>query len=57
MEGKGSMIWKNGSTYQGLIKNNAKHGLGNFTDNQGNTYTGDFFDNEFHGQGILIFTN
>ena len=50
------MTWRNGSTYQGFIKNDAKHGLGKFTDKQGNTYTGDFFDNEYHGQGILIFT-
>ena len=50
------MKWRNGSTYQGFIKNDAKHGLGKFTDKQGNTYTGDFFDNEYHGQGILIFT-
>lgn len=57
MEGKGTMIWRNGSIYQGFIKNDAKHGLGKFTDKQGNTYTGDFFDNEYHGQGILIFTN
>jgi hypothetical protein len=32
MEGKGTMKWRNGSTYQGFIKNDAKHGLGKFSD-------------------------
>ena len=54
MEGKGTMKTRDGSTYHGFIKNEAKHGLGKFTDKKGITYTGDFFDNEYHGQGIML---
>jgi len=51
--GFGSMIYNDGSTYDGLWTNGKREGKnGIFKFSSGDTYQGDFEDEEFHGKGV-----
>lgn len=49
--GKGSIVWANGDTYEGDWVNNQRTGSGKYTFNDGDSYEGEFLKDEFHGKG------
>ena len=48
--GIGTMKYQSG-TYEGRWKNGLRHGLGNFTWNNGDSYKGSWFQDRRHGEG------
>ena len=51
-EGKGILIYQDGTKFEGLFKDDQINGLGRIIFKNGDHYTGDFFDGKFHGYGI-----
>ena len=54
-DGKGIMIYEDGSKYDGEWKEGQKDGKGTFTASDGMKYVGEFKHGKNHGHGSLIF--
>jgi len=57
IEGKGKMIWKDGSIYEGEWSNNLKEGKGIQIWPNGQKYEGNFKNSKFEGKGVLYYEN
>lgn len=55
--GKGTMIYPDGTKYTGGFKNGRRDGQGTYTYSDGGSYTGEWQDNLRHGKGIDLFAN
>lgn len=55
--GKGTIIYLNGDTYCGHIKNNKKHGYGTLENENGVLYKGNFQEDCMCGEGVLMCEN
>ncbi len=49
--------YNNGSTYDGVWKNNKKHGQGTFIWPSGNRYTGEFVNDRKEGNGTMMYSD
>ena len=56
-EGKGKMLYNDGSTYEGEYKNDLRNGYGIFNIKQDNRYEGYFRDNKYDGKGTMYYIN
>lgn len=50
-EGKGKLIYRDGSTYEGDFVNNKFEGRGQFTETNGSFYNGEYLNNQPNGRG------
>jgi hypothetical protein len=48
-EGRGVQIWKDGSCYEGMWKDDATNGLGRLIHADGDIYEGQWKDDKAHG--------
>jgi hypothetical protein len=55
--GKGMMIFSDGSKYVGEWSNDKPNGQGTMTFSNSSKYVGEIKDGEFHGEGTLTFPN
>ena len=55
--GKGTMVWTNGDTYEGEWENGEIHGQGTMVWTNGDTYEGEWENGEEHGQGTMVWVN
>ena len=53
VDGKGVMVYSDGSTYNGEWKNGKRHGRGTLHYADGRKYEGEFADDQLHGKGII----
>lgn len=53
MHGKGIMIWKDGSKYQGEFKENKIEGTGHKVFVNGDQYLGEWVNDQMNGHGTL----
>jgi hypothetical protein len=54
ISGQGTVVFPNGSKYEGLFKDGLFHGKGFYTYADGTKYTGDFKNGLFEGKGTLF---
>tara|TARA_B100001057_G_scaffold153147_1_gene153279 strand:- start:1231 stop:2679 length:1449 start_codon:yes stop_codon:yes gene_type:complete len=54
INGKGNMVWENGSLYQGNYLDGKRHGFGKFKWPNGDIYEGEFKDGNLDGIGKMI---
>ena len=52
--GQGTLIYCDGTKYEGEFKDDNRHGQGTIIDSNGNKYEGEWKDNKIHGQGTII---
>lgn len=57
MHGRGVYTYKNGSVYEGELRNDKFNGVGRFTFTNGCVYEGNFKNDKFDGYGILYYSN
>ena len=57
VNGQGTLIWKDGTKYEGEFKDNLFNGQGTITYPNGNKYVGVFKDNKFNGYGKFTYAN
>jgi hypothetical protein len=55
-EGKGRLVYKSGSAYEGEFKEGYKDGMGTMTYVSGNKYEGNWKSNKKHGYGTMYWT-
>jgi hypothetical protein len=51
-DGRGIVIWKNGSRYDGYFKNGKANGYGRIIHAEGDVYEGNWSDDKVHGYGV-----
>ena len=56
-EGRGTMVYDAGDTYEGQWLAGKFHGRGKYTTATGNVYKGDFANDQFHGRGKYTFAD
>lgn len=54
IEGLGTIVFKDGSKYQGQTKNGMFNGKGRMNHLNGDIYQGEFVDGKAHGDGVYI---
>lgn len=57
VNGRGSIIFYDGSRYVGQFKEGELHGQGTITFPDGSKYSGEFWNGEINGQGAMAFSN
>ena len=53
IDGRGILMFEDGSRYSGEFKNEIRTGYGGLELEDGSTYSGDFVNNLYHGQGTI----
>ena len=51
------MVYADGSTYEGMFRNDKPHGFGVFRGRDGSLYEGNFLEGKRSGKGKLILAN
>jgi len=54
---KGTLIYRNGDKYEGLLHKDEPHGMGTFNYAKGDVYKGNFQDGWIHGKGSYDFAD
>ena len=57
LNGEGSMVWSDGSSYVGEFLDADFHGLGTYDWGDGEIYVGEWLENKFHGLGKYIWSD
>lgn len=57
MHGKGTMVWKDGSKYQGDFRRSQMEGMGHKQFSNGDQYTGEWLNDQMNGQGTITKPN
>ena len=57
MYGKGTLIYPDGSIYDGWFKNNYPHGFGRLIWSTRDVYEGEWAEGEMHGMGVIRYHN
>lgn len=55
MDGRGSIVWRDGTRYDGRFADGLMHGSGVWRSRSGERYEGDFDRGLFHGRGVLYY--